>query len=149
VETAIVILIVAGVIGWLGGGRQWAFRVSLSVVVVGTVGLGVFLIYEQIAHSKNENNEASRRRKIHECAIAKVAQGRQEELRRVPGTVPPGFVKESTPTEEEEAARRQDARNQADVRAAELDCADRIDGRKSPTEEIEEYLREHPSGQGK
>jgi hypothetical protein len=149
VEPAIVILVVAGVIGWLGGGRRWAFRASLSVVVVGAVGVGAFLVYGQIVHSLNEKNEVSRRRRIHECAIAKVGQERQEELRLVPGTVPSGFVIESTPTEEKEEARKQDARNEADVRAAELDCADRIDGGKSPTEEIEEYLKEHPSKQGK
>ena len=76
-EPAIVFLVVAGVIGWLGGGRRWAFRASLSVVVVGAFGVGAFLVYGQIVHSLNEKNEISRRRRIHECAIAKVAQERR------------------------------------------------------------------------
>jgi hypothetical protein len=56
-------------VAWLGGGRKWVFRVLLSyviLVVVGVAGTLCYVLWDEHASKVHE-------KKLHECAVAKVA----------------------------------------------------------------------------
>lgn len=44
-EVGLAVLAVLGFVGWLGGGRKWAFRTLLSALVLVGVGLVGILLY--------------------------------------------------------------------------------------------------------
>jgi hypothetical protein len=68
-EVGLAILAVLGFVGWLGGGRKWAFRTLLSAVVLIGVGLAGILLYGYVTDKVAEH----RAQQIHACAIAKIA----------------------------------------------------------------------------
>lgn len=66
----LVVFAMLGFIGWLGGGRKWAFRTMLSAAILVGLGFAGIPLYgywtERVAEHRNQ--------KIHDCAIAKVAK---------------------------------------------------------------------------
>src|SRR5580698_3235370 len=69
-ETGLVALAVLVFVAWLGGGRKWAFRTLLSALVLACIGAAGILLY-----GYGSDKIAERRaRKIHDCAVAKVAK---------------------------------------------------------------------------
>jgi hypothetical protein len=161
-EIALAVLAGLGFVGWLGGGRKWAFRALLSALTLLAVGaIGIFL------YGYMTDKAAERRTlKIHECAIAKVAKAQCAPEQRPPRNqtgsaaplekyakdrnatrnqdpyaaiaVPltcPAYILFDNPTPEQEAAA---------VAAAEEECTGEIDPkRKSLDEQITQYKREH------
>jgi hypothetical protein len=138
-EAAVVaglVLTVLGVLGWLGGGRKWAFRTVLSALVLaGVVVAGIFLY----AYGTDKVAE-HRRKKIHECAVAKVAN---------PKCVPapkdsdfpegammcPVYTLPGTATKEQE---------ETAIASAEEECTAELDpSQKTLHEQISQYRREH------
>jgi|HubBroStandDraft_6_1064221.scaffolds.fasta_scaffold02799_4 hypothetical protein len=67
--SVLIFLAVVTIVAWLGGGRKWAFRAMLSLVVLFVVGVvGVVLYYTWDEHTTNV-----RIKRLHACAVAKVA----------------------------------------------------------------------------
>jgi len=77
VAVGLVILGVLGFVAWLGGGRKWAFRTLLSTLILIGVGAAGVLLYIY----GTDKTAAHRVQKVHECALAKVADPK---LRRSP-----------------------------------------------------------------
>ena len=141
-EVGLTVLAVLGFVGWLGGGRKWAFRTLLSALVL--VGVGVVGIF---FYGYMTDRVAERRaRKIHECAIAKVAKAQcqppskdavpttQDPYAAIAVTCPPYILFDDPTPEQENAA----------VAAAEEECAREIDPKqKSLHDQISQYRREH------
>jgi hypothetical protein len=76
-ETSVTLTVIALalLVSWLGGGRKWAFRTMLSLLVLGVlVGCGV-LLYGYWASKSAER----RAQKLHECVVAKIATARCEQ----------------------------------------------------------------------
>lgn len=69
-EISLAILATLGFIGWLGGGRKWAFRSMLSAVVLAGLGFAGILLYSYGTERATEH----RTQTIRDCAIAKVAR---------------------------------------------------------------------------
>src|ERR1035437_1015964 len=74
-EVALLILLVLGFVGWLGGGRKWAFRTLLPALILTAVGAGGILMYIYWTDKAAEH----RAQKIHQCAVAKVADPKCDE----------------------------------------------------------------------
>jgi len=75
--SVLIFLTVLAIAAWLGGGRKWAFRALLSVLVLCVVGVvGVVLYYIWDEHSARVRN-----RRLHECAVARVAAPKCAPLR--------------------------------------------------------------------
>jgi len=75
--TSVILTVIALVllVSWLGGGRKWAFRTMLSLLVLGLLGAcGVFgyVLW-------TEKSAERQRQRIHECAVAKIATARCEQ----------------------------------------------------------------------
>ena len=162
-----IFLTVSGFIGWLGGGRKWAFRsmvAGLALTGVGVIGVLSYRYWR-------EKVPQHRAEKIHECAIAKIATATCEShlssaaasLSSRPPKIdpyaefggkelpnykaeevefedcPPYMLFSNNPTPEEE--------NIA-MAAAEEKCAGEIDpNRQSLHEQIIQYRREHGTKQ--
>lgn len=158
----LVILAMLGFVGWLGGGRKWAFRTMLSALVLAGLGVAGVLLYGYWTDSIAEH----RTQKIHDCAIAKVV-----EAQCVPGQRPPDLDALAAkyggkPVRPGGAARDQDPyaaiaipltcppymlfdnptaeQENAAIAAAEEECAAEVDPKqKSLHEQISQYKREH------
>src|ERR1022692_3928767 len=135
-EAGLAILAVLGFVAWLGGGRKWAFRTLLSVIVLATVAVAGTLLYTYWT----EKAEEHRAQKLHECAVAKVAEPKCAEVPKK-GTLPesalicPAYFlpDNASPQQEEEA-----------LAAAEQECRGEMDPKeKSLHEQISQYKREH------
>jgi len=66
---AVLIVAVVLLVSWLGGGKKWAFRSLLSLLLLAVVIACGFVSY--IAWS--ERVAEGQRQRIHECAVAKIA----------------------------------------------------------------------------
>jgi hypothetical protein len=130
-ETIFVIAILALLASWLGGGRKWAFRTMLSMLILALlVGCGVLLY----AYWTGKSAER-RAQKLHECAIAKVADANCDVVSPKGTMRCPAYMlfDDPTPQQEEEA-----------MAAAERECrAEMNRTEKSLHEQISEYRREH------
>jgi len=73
--TIAVIVALALLVSWLGGGRKWAFRTMLSLLILAFLtACGVFgYVYW------TEKTAERRAQKLHECAVAKIATARCEQ----------------------------------------------------------------------
>jgi hypothetical protein len=78
IEVCLLVLAALGFVGWLGGGRKWAFRTIMTAA--GLLGLGVVgvLVYAYTTDRIAGNRAKHRLQKIHSCAIAKVATAKCE-----------------------------------------------------------------------
>ena len=135
----VVVLAVVAFVGWLGGGRKWAFRTVLGALAVAALGtLGVF------GYSYWTERTADRRtEKIRSCAIAKLATAKcSPEKTVVDGKqtdweiCPPYMLFDNpTPKDQENA-----------LEAAREACIEEMEpGAKTKTvsEEVSEYKRQH------
>jgi hypothetical protein len=130
------ILAMLGFIGWLGGGRKWAFRTMLSALILAGLGFAGILLYGYGADRVAEH----RTQKIHDCAIAKVAKAECVEAPKnsdfpAGAQICPPYVLFDNPTPEQENAA---------VASAEEECTGEIDPeQKSLHEQISQYRPEH------
>jgi hypothetical protein len=132
VEVGLAVLAVLGFVGWLGGGRKWAFRTLLSaLVLVGLGAVGIFL-YGYVTDKVAEH----RAQQIHACAVALVVKSDcVDDPKKAGYLVCPPYILFDNPTPEQESAA---------VAAAEEKCAGEVDPKqKSLHEQINEYKREH------
>lgn len=158
-EAGLVTLAVLGFVGWLGGGRKWAFRTMMAAAILIGLGIAGVLLY-----SYNTDRVAEHRlQKLHSCAIAKVATAkctagtpRGSELPKgavvtskgdTPWTdytehpneviwdvCPPYWLPDKPTPEQENAA----------IAAAEEECAGETDTKqKSLHEQLVQYRQEH------
>ena len=139
VELILVALTVLEIVAWLGGGRKWAFRTLLSALVLLVVGaVGVFLY----AYGTEKAAE-HRAQKLHECAVAKVADPKCEEPpkdSKLPkgSLICPAYIlsENPPPTPEQE---------QSAISEAEQECRAEMDPKeRSLHEQLNEYQRQHP-----
>jgi hypothetical protein len=143
-EAAIVaglVLAVLGVLGWLGGGRKWAFRTILSALILaGVVVAGIFL------YSYGTDKVAEHRKtKIHECAVAKVANPKCVPAPK-DSDFPEGALECPVYTLAINATKEQE---EAAITAAEEECISELDpNQKSLHEQIHQYRREHRIKEG-
>lgn len=70
------VVALALLVSWLGGGRKWAFRTMLSLLVLSLLTGAVVGGYAYWT----EKSAEGRRQKIHECAIDKIARARCEQF---------------------------------------------------------------------
>jgi hypothetical protein len=136
-QAIILALALLGFVGWLGGGRKWAFRMLLSVLLLAVlVAAGIFLyIYW------TDKSAEHRAQKIHECAIAKVAHPKCDKQPQDGSNLPNGYLvcppyilgANATPEQEESA-----------LSLAEQECREEINPQeKSLHEQLVQYRREH------
>jgi hypothetical protein len=69
VEVGLAVLAVLGFVGWLGGGRKWAFRTLLSALLLVVLGAAGIFLYGFVTDKVAEH----RAQQIHACAVAKIA----------------------------------------------------------------------------
>ncbi len=125
------ILAALGFIGWLGGGRKWAFRTMVSAAVLVGLAFAGVLLYGYWADRTAER----RTRRIHECAIAKVAKAQCTPSGDGKFEVCDKYSISDNSMPDEEGAAVADAENE---------CAGEIDPKqKSIHEQISQYKREH------
>jgi hypothetical protein len=134
------ILALLGFVGWLGGGRKWAFRTLLSAIILAVLVLGGIFLYGYSTEKIAEHRE----QKIHECAVAKVADPKCEQFPQ-PHSAPKGGLEilgecplylisdNASPQEEENA-----------LRLAEQECRGEMNPKEqSLHEQIVQYRHEH------
>jgi FtsZ-interacting cell division protein ZipA len=132
---AVLVLAVLGFVAWLGGGKKWAFRTLLAALVLVGVAVAGILVYGYWTDKSAEH----RAQKIHECAVAKVADPKCEE---VPKDSPlkgsffcPAYSlsDDATPQQEDEA-----------LALAEQECRGEMDPKeKSLHEQLVQYKHDH------
>jgi len=135
-EAGLAALAVLGFIGWLGGGRKWAFRTMLATLILVAAGVAGILLYTYGDDKVAEH----RAHKLHECAVAKVADPKCEKAPKN-DAFPEGslicplyFLPDNASPEKEEEA----------IAAAEQECRGEMDPeQKSIHEQINEYKRKH------
>jgi hypothetical protein len=127
-------------VSWLGGGRKWAFRTVLSLLILALlVGCGVLLYVYWTAKSAER-----RAQKVHECAIDKIARARcvpGDTTKTTAGVeikwddVCPPYMLPDNPTFVQETAA---------MTAAEWECKVEMNlTEKSLHEQVGEYRRQH------
>src|SRR6266851_7322802 len=135
-ELAVLVLTLLGFVAWLGGGRKWAFRTMLAVLALTFLGVvGTFLYV-----FGTETVAEHRAQKIHQCAIAKVANARCTDLPKS-AALPNGaiecpafFLFDDATSEQEQSA----------FASAEKECTSAVDPtQESLHEQIIRYKREH------
>lgn len=136
IQTALLILASLGFVAWLGGGRKWAFRTMAGALLLAGISIGGLLLYSYGSDKITEH----RNRKIHECAIAKVAASNCEEdpadaaHPKVWFSCPAYTLFDDSTPEQEEAA----------VSLAERACAGEQDpSQRSIHEQITDFERTH------
>jgi hypothetical protein len=72
--TIAIIVVLALLVSWLGGGRKWAFRTMLSLLILALLGGSGIVLYAYWTGKSAER----RTQKLHECAVAKIATARCE-----------------------------------------------------------------------
>jgi hypothetical protein len=139
VVIGILVLAVLACVGWLGGGRKWAFRTVLAALALVVIGVAATLIYIFWTDKAAER----RAKKVHECAIAKVADPKCTEAPK-DGDFPKGAYicplytlgPNPTPQQEEEA-----------LSSAEQECRAEVNPKeKSLHEQLSDYKRQHVQG---
>src|ERR1039458_7168192 len=86
-EAGFVVIALLGFVGWLGGGRKWAFRTMVSALILVAVVVAGILLY-----AYGTDKVAQRRaRKIHACAVAKIADPKCEESPKY-SDIPKGYL---------------------------------------------------------
>jgi hypothetical protein len=135
-EVAVLILAVSGFVGWLGGGRKWAFRTIVGVLVLSLLGVIGTLLYVY----GTEKAAQHRAHQIHECALAKVVNARCVDIPKSPDLpsgaeeCPAYFLFDDSTKEQEESA----------VASAEQKCTSELDpAQESIHEQIVRYKKEH------
>jgi hypothetical protein len=136
-EVSLVVLAVLGFVGWLGGGRKWAFRTLLSALVLVGIGAAGIFLYAYVTDKVAEH----RTQRIHDCAVAKVATGRcvpgqpsKHPDAIIPDVCPPYMLFDNPTPELENAA----------ISAAEEECTGELDPKqKSLHEQISQYRHDH------
>jgi hypothetical protein len=149
-----------GFIGWLGGGRKWAFRTMLGSALLAALGIGGVFLYSYATDRGVEH----RTQRVNDCAIAKVATAKctagtptqysdlpkgavvisrsgkpWADVKEHPNDVvwdvcPPYWLPEASTPEQESAA----------IAAAEEACAAEIDPKhKSLHEQLGQYRKDH------
>lgn len=63
-------------VSWLGGGRKWAFRTMLSLLVLGVLAGAAIIGYVYWTEKSAEHQRA----RIHQCAIDKIARAKCEQF---------------------------------------------------------------------
>ena len=136
-ELVVVILAALGFVAWLGGGKKWAFHTLLSALILLVLGVGSVLLYVFWTNKSAEH----RTQKIHECAVAKVANPKCEEVPRSGAKIFQGqfmcplyAISDNASTQQEDAAMvlaEQECRHEAGLEE------------KSLHEQISQYKREH------
>jgi hypothetical protein len=134
-----VVLVLVAFVGWLGGGRKWAFRTVLGALLIAALGMvGVFGYLYWIKQTTDRRTE-----KIRSCAIAKLAtakcgperivvDGKETDWEICPEYM---LFDNPTPQDEENA-----------LEAARQACIEEMEpGTKTKTvsEEVTEYKRQH------
>jgi hypothetical protein len=135
-EIGLIVLAVLGIVAWIGGGRKWAFRALLAALVLLGIGAAGLLLYSYWA----DRDAARRAQKVHECAVAKVANPKcteapEDSLFPKGSLICPLYTlsDNSTPQQEQEA-----------VATAEQECRGEMNLReKSLHEQISQYKQEH------
>jgi hypothetical protein len=127
---------VLGFVGWLGGGRKWAFRTMLGTLVLALFGVIGTCIYiygtEKVAQRRAE--------KIHECSVAKVVNARCTDLPKSADAPNGGFECPATLLFDDATAEQEESA----VASAEKECTSEIDpSQESIHEQIIRYKREH------
>jgi hypothetical protein len=135
-ESGLVLLAVLGFVGWLGGGRKWAFRTMLSVLMLMAVGAAGIFLYGYVTDRSAER----RTQKIHDCAVAKVADPHCEPAPK-DSDFPEGAIVCPIYTLSDSATPEQ---GETAITAAENECAGEMNpSQKSLHEQIIQYRREH------
>ena len=139
VELGVLVLVALGFIGWLGGGRRWAFRTMLGVMLVSALAVCFVFLYGYSTAKIAEHRE----RKIHDCAVAKVADIKCDKVSEPPDAksgyqvtyVCPAYLLDDNATAREE---------EYSLRLAEQECRGEMNpGEKSLHEQIVQYRRDH------
>jgi hypothetical protein len=161
-ETSVTLTVIALalLVSWLGGGRKWAFRTMLALLVLAfIIGCGVFgYVYW------TEKSAQRQSQKIHECAVAKIATARceqppsaesspadlkqyekkadhgpwekyrEKDVEIVPDICPPYMLPDNATVVQEAAA----------LTAAEQECQEEMNPSEKPLrEQVSEYRRQH------
>jgi hypothetical protein len=138
----LLVLVVLGFIAWLGGGRKWAFRTLLSALVLLVVGALGILLYSYWTDKSAEH----RAQKLHECAVAKVADPKCEDLPKSKDLPMGGALCPAYAIADDATAQQQDEA----LAAAEKECRGETDPTlKSLHEQINQYRREHGIAENK
>lgn len=133
--SVLIFLVVVTIVAWLGGGRKWAFRALLSLLILFVVGIvGVVGYYTWDEHSANV-----RIKRLHACAVAKVADPKCVPAQRG-GNVPNGALvcpvyllpENPTPQQEEDA-----------LATAQKECEEEEGRVTSLHDEISRYREQH------
>lgn len=133
---ALLILALMGFVGWLGGGRKWAFRTLLSALILAAIASTGTLLY---MYGTDELAER-RAKKIHECGLAKVADPKCYEAPKN-SDFPKGALICPLYTISDNASPEQE---QEALAAAEQECRGEVDPKEKPLHErIAQYKREH------
>ena len=140
VVVGVLILVVLACVGWLGGGRKWAFRTVLASLVLVVIGVAATLIYIFWTNKAAEH----RAKKIHECAVAKVADPKCEEPPKN-SNLPKGSLICPAYTLSEDPPPTP-AQEQSAISEAEKECRADLDPKeRSLHEQLNEYKRQHPA----
>jgi hypothetical protein len=73
--TIAIIVALALLVSWLGGGRKWAFRTMVSLLLLALLWGSAALLYAYWTGKSADR----RAQKLHECAVAKIATARCEQ----------------------------------------------------------------------
>lgn len=141
VQTGIIILATVGFVAWLGGGRKWAFRMMAGALALAGSAGGALLLYSYGSEKITEH----RNQKIHECAVAKLADPKCEKPATTESQnesngwevveICPAYTLPDNPSAQHE---------QTAVALAEQECRGDMNPNEKPLhEEIAEYRRKH------
>ena len=135
-ELGLVVLAVIGIVAWIGGGRKWAFRSLLAALALIAVGIAGIFLYSYWA----DRNSAREAQKVHECAVAKVANPKCTEPPKG-SAIPAGALICPLYTLSDNATRQQE---EEAVATAEQECRGEMGLReKSLHEQIGQYKHAH------
>ena len=143
IKVSIIALALLGFVAWLGGGRKWAFRTLLSLLALAAIGVAGTLLYWYWTEKSAEH----RAQKIHECAIAKLADPKCEEPPnnsteprgwQVVQVCPPYTLSDNASPQQEEEA----------LSLAEQECRGEMNpNEKSLHEQLVQYKHDHNIGE--
>ena len=135
IASVLLFLAVVAIVAWLGGGRKWAFRALLSVLVLFVVGVVCVVVY----YIWDEHSTRARNRRLHDCAVAKVAAPKCVPAQGG-GDIPKGalvcpmYLLPATPTAQQE----EDA-----LATAQKECEEEEGKVTSLHDEISRYRKQH------
>jgi hypothetical protein len=136
IVAVVFMLAVVMLVSWLGGGRKWAFRTMLGLLVLGLLGAGGVFGYVLWTEKTAEHQ----RQRIHECAVAKIATA-QCETAPAGVNAPPGSLICPLYRLNENDAPEQEA---AALAAAEQACRAEMNPEEEPLhQQVSEYRQKH------